>query len=97
MIKIKDKLIKEFLNDNFDLNLFEIREVSLDLDGLDYGKQAYILEDLFGNIIMISRQFYPKNLILVTYGDHVIRTIKFIKKKCSDGRYCWCFYVEKEF
>ena len=31
MIKIKDELIKEFLNDNFDLNLFEIREIFLKL------------------------------------------------------------------
>lgn len=96
MIKIKDKLIKEFLNDNFNLNLFKIKEVSLDLDGLDYGKQAYILKDLSGDIIMISRQFYPKNLILVTYGDNVIRTTKFIKIKYSNSKNYWCLYVESK-
>lgn len=95
MLEIKDELIKEFLNDNFNLKLFElklydIREISLDLD---YIKQAYIL----GDMIMISRPFYPENVIYVTFGDNVIRTIKFIKEKCSDSKYRWCFYVEKEF
>ena len=94
MIKIKDKLIKEFLNHSLDLKNFKIREISLDLI---YIKQAYILEDLSGNRLMISRPFYPENLIYVTFGDNVIRTIKFIKEKCSDSKYRWCFYVEKEF
>lgn len=94
MIKIKDKLIKEFLNDSLDLKNFKIREISLDLI---YIKQAYILEDLSGNRLMISLPFYPENLIYVTFGDNVIRTIKFIKEKCSDSKYHWCFYVEKEF
>lgn len=93
MIEIKDELIKEFLNDNFDLNLFEIREIFLKLY---YVKQAYIIEDLFGNIMMVSRPLYLKNVIFVTYGDNIIETRKFIKKKCSDNKYRWCLYVESE-
>ena len=73
MIEIKDELIKEFLNDNFDLNLFEIREISLKLD---YIKQAYILEDIFEDIIVISRPFFPENIIFVTYGNNTIKTRK---------------------
>lgn len=94
MIEIKDELIKEFLNDKFVLNFFNIREICLDLD---YIKQAYILEDLFGDIMMISRPFYPENLICVTYGNNIIKTRKYIKEKCSDGKNYWRIYVEKEF
>lgn len=93
MIKIKDELIKEFLNDNFNLNLFDlklcdIREFSLNLD---YIKQAYILEDLFGDIIMISRPFFPENLIFITYGNNIIKTRKYIKEKDLNGKYSWYF------
>ena len=88
MIEIKDELIKEFLNDKFVLNFFNIRKFSLNLD---YIKQAYILEDLFGDIIMISRPFFPENLIFVTYGNNIIKTRKYIKEKDLNGKYSWYF------